>query len=113
MKILIVDDEFEVRETIKSMLEGVVSDIVYAADAVSAMLTLKDHEDVHTIITDYRMPGLGGKDWLDMVRYYHPKKNLVVMTGYEVAKDKLADSVKVVMKPFTKYQLINAIGILS
>jgi two-component system NtrC family sensor kinase len=111
MKILIVDDEFEIRETIKGMLQDVVQEIIYASDAVTAMLTLKDHEDVHTIITDYRMPGLGGKDWIEMVRYYHPKKNLVVMTGYEVAKDKLSSSVKIIMKPFTKYQLLEAIGV--
>jgi len=111
VKILVVDDEFAIRETIKGMLQDVVSDIIYASDAVSAMLTLKDNEDVHTIITDYRMPGLGGKDWLDMVKYYHPKKNLVVMTGYEVARDKLGNSVKIVMKPFNKYQLLEAIGV--
>jgi two-component system response regulator YesN len=109
MKILVVDDEFEVRETIKGMLRDVVSEIVCASDAMSAMLTLKDNEDVSAIITDYRMPGLGGYDWISMVKHYHPQKKIVVVTGYEVAKDNLEKTVKVVMKPFTKYQLIEAI----
>lgn len=111
MKILVIDDEFQVRETIKNMLLDLALEVIFAADAISALLTLKDHSDVHTIVTDYRLPGLGGKDWIDLVRHYHPQKNLVVITGYEVAKDKIADEVKVLMKPFTRYQLLEAIGI--
>lgn len=111
MKILVIDDEFQVRETIKNMLLDLALEVIFVADAISALLTLKDHSDVHTIVTDYRLPGLGGKDWIDLVRHYHPQKNLVVITGYEVAKDKIADEVKVLMKPFTRYQLLEAIGI--
>lgn len=111
MKILVIDDEFQVRETIKNMLLDLALEVIFAADAISALLTLKDHSDVHTIVTDYRLPGLGGKDWIDLVRHYHPQKNLVVITGYEVAKDKIADEVKVLMKPFTRYQLLEAIGV--
>lgn len=113
MKILIVDDDFEVRETIKNMLVGIALEILSVADAVSALLALKDNGDIHTVITDYRLQGLGGKDWIDLIRHYHPEKNLVVITGYEVAKDKIADEVKVLMKPFTKYQLLEAIGTIA
>lgn len=111
MKILVVDDEFEVRETIKGMLVDIALDVLSVGDAISALLTLKDHSDIKTVITDYRLPGLGGKDWIDIIRHYHPEKNLVVITGYEVARDKIADQVKVLMKPFNKYQLLEAIGI--
>lgn len=111
MKILVIDDEFEVRETIKNMLAEIASEVIQAADAISALLALKDHSDIHTIITDYRLPGLGGKDWIDIIKQYHPEKNLVVITGYEVAKEKIADKVKVLMKPLNKYQLLEAIGI--
>lgn len=110
MKILIVDDEFEIRETVKGLLSDVALEVICVADAVAALLVLKDHSDVHTIITDYRLPGLGGKDWIDLVRHYHPGKNIIVMTGYEAARDKIADAVKVLMKPFSKYQLLEAIG---
>lgn len=113
MKILIVDDDFAVRETIKSMLSDIALEILFTADAISALLALKDHKDIHTIITDYRLPSLGGEDWIDLIKNYHPEKNLIVVTGYKVAKDKIADKVKVLMKPFTKYQLLEAIGVLS
>lgn len=111
MKILVIDDEFEIRETVKNMLSDLALEVIYVADAISALLTLKDHSDVNTIITDYRLQGLGGKEWIDLIRHYHPKTNLVVITGYEVAKDKIADEVKVLMKPFSRFQLLGAIGI--
>lgn len=111
MKILIVDDEFEVRETLKGMLTGSPVEIVVVADAIAALLTLKDNPDITGVVTDYRLPGLGGKDWIDLVRHYHPEKKIVVITGYEVAREKIADGLKVLLKPFTKYQLLEALGI--
>lgn len=111
MKVLVIDDEFDVRETVKSMLADLAIEVILVADAISALLTLKDHNDIGTIITDYRLPGLSGKDWIDIVRHYHPDKNVVVITGYDVAREKVADTVKVLMKPFTKFQLLEAIGV--
>lgn len=111
MKILIIDDEFDIRETIKKMLSDLALEVIAVADAVSALLTLKDHSDIKAIITDYRLPGLSGKDWIDILKHYHPAAKLVVITGYEVAKDKIADDHKVLLKPFTKYQLLEAIGL--
>ena len=112
MKILLIDDEHEVRETLKSMLSGLDVEAIYAADAVSALLHLKDHKDIKAVVTDYRLPGLGGKDWIDLLRHYHPVINIVVISGYEVVMDKLEEiDVKTLKKPFDKYQLLKAIGI--
>lgn len=109
MKILIIDDEFEVRETIRNMLKDLSMELILVADAISGLIALKDNSDVNTIISDYRLPGLGGKDWIDLVRHYHPEKKLILITGYELVKDKLAEGVKILIKPFTKYQLLEAI----
>jgi len=111
MKILVVDDEFEVRETIKNMLDGTGVDMVSVADAVAALLALKDNQDIKVVVSDYRLSGLGGSDWIELLKHYHPEMRLVVITGYEIARDKIAGIVKVLMKPFTKQQLLMAIGI--
>lgn len=112
MKILLIDDEHEVRETLKSMLTGLDVEAIYAADAVSALLHLKDHKDIKVVVTDYRLPGLGGKDWIDLLKHYHPAMNIVVISGYEIAIDKLEEiEVKTLKKPFDKHQLLEAIGI--
>jgi len=111
MKILIVDDEFEVRETLKNMLSGADFDLMFASDAITALLALKDNDDVQTIITDYRLPGLGGKDWVDILKHYHSGKNIVVISGFEIAQKLVSDKAKVVLKPFTRAQLMDAIEI--
>lgn len=109
MKVLVVDDEFGVRETVQKMLSDVASEVKVAADAVSALLTLKDNRDIKAIITDYRMPGLSGMDWVELLKYYHPDVKLVVITGYEVARDKVIGKNKVLMKPFSREDLLAAI----
>lgn len=112
MKILLIDDEFEVRETLKSMLNDVGVDAIYASDAVSALLHLKDHGDIKVVITDYRLPGLGGKDWVDLLKHYHPTVDIVVISGYDTAINNLeGEEVKTLKKPFDKHQLLEAIGI--
>lgn len=108
-KILVIDDEFEVRESIKNMLADVGVETVGVSDAISALLTLKDHSDIDIVITDYRLPGLSGKDWIDIIRHYHPEKKVIVITAYDVAKEKVPDKVKVLMKPFNKSQLLEVL----
>lgn len=111
-KILIVEDDFGARRTVEDMLRGVVEEVIAVPDAVNALINLKDHKDIEAIVTDYRLPGLGGKDWIDILRNYHSTMKLVVVSGYEIVKDKLKDDeVKILIKPFTKYQLMELLGL--
>ena len=48
----------------------------------------------------------------DILRNYHSTMKLVVVSGYEIVKDKLKDDeVKILIKPFTKYQLMELLGL--
>lgn len=109
VKVLVVDDEFEVRETVKNMLFDTGFEIMSVSDAISALLTLKDHPDIRTIVSDYRLPGLGGKDWIDLVKHYYPQMEVIVMTGYDVARENVSDKAKVILKPFGREQLLELI----
>lgn len=113
MKILVIDDEFEARDAIKNILSGINVEVLYVSDAISALLSLKDHKNMDVVVTDYRLPGLGGKEWIDLLKHYHPTINIVVISGYETAIDKLEGEkeIKVLKKPLDKYQLLGAIGI--
>ena len=112
MKLLVIDDDFEAREAIKNVLMGHNLEILFASDAVTALLKLKDNPDTQTVISDYRMPGLGGKDWIDLLMHYHPNMKIIVVSGYDVAMDKLKEkNLVTIKKPFDKYQLMQAVGI--
>lgn len=111
-KVLVVDDDFQVRQTVQEMLKGVVDKVIVAPDAVNALIILKNNPDIEGIVTDYRLPGLSGNDWIEILLSYHKDLPLLVITGYEMVQDKLAEkNVKVLIKPFTQDQLLDALGI--
>lgn len=113
MKILVIDDEFEAREAIKNLLSDFKVEVICTSDAVSALLSLKDHKNIEVVVTDYRLPGLGGKEWVDLLKHYHPEINIIVISGYEIAVDNLEEvkGLKILKKPIEKYQLLEAIGL--
>lgn len=112
MKVLVIDDEFEARETIKNILSDSNTETLCVADAVSALLALKDHDDIEVIITDYRLPGLGGRNWIELLKHYHPTLNVIVISGYDIVMDNLSGKldVKILKKPVNKQKLLKAIG---
>lgn len=110
MNILVIDDEFALRNMVKTMLADTNCSIRTASDAISALIALKDNP-IDVIVTDYRLPGLGGKDWLEILKKYHPTAKLIVISGYRVAEEKAAEEgITFLRKPFTRGQLIEAIG---
>jgi len=67
MKILIVDDEPNIRESMKRLfaLEGI--DSVTASDGLEAMALLKE-QGFDALVLDLKMPGMGGQELLEWVR---------------------------------------------
>lgn len=78
--ILIVDDEAEVVRSVKDLmrLEYRVIGATSAADAMSIL----DHQEIHVVMTDQRMPGMTGVDLLHRVRSEHPDAVRLLFTGY-------------------------------
>jgi len=112
VKILVVDDDFETRESIKNMLTGQRVNVIYTSDTGSALLKLKDNEDIETVITDYRLPGLSGKDWISILRHFYPNMHIIVISGYDIVENILQnEGLKIIKKPFKQYQLLDAIGL--
>ena len=79
-KVLIVDDELEVRTTIQEILRGNGYDVRTAADGVSALeAVLRDAPDV--VLLDVRMPGLNGIDVLASIRAIDADVKVIMLTG--------------------------------
>jgi len=62
-RVLVVDDDDGVRFTVRSVLEDEGLDVVEANSGEQALARLDD--GVHVVITDLRMPGMGGMELLD------------------------------------------------
>ncbi len=81
--ILVVDDEFSIRETLKGVLEDRGYKVATAEDGHAAIeMAKKTHFDIMFI--DVVMPGIDGFDTLEEVKKVDPKTKLVMMTGHDI-----------------------------
>jgi len=80
-RILIVDDEPEATATLSKFLETRGYETETAANGSEALERVRsNHYDM--VMTDLRMPGMDGADFLARVRLEQPQLSVVVMTGH-------------------------------
>jgi len=84
-KIMIVDDEEDVRETIKLQLESENYNVIEAGDGEEAIKLLKSEDNLTNcglILCDIRMPKVNGIEYIDYLKEQAPGIPVVVITGY-------------------------------
>ncbi|GJL78047.1 MAG: hypothetical protein NPINA01_10360 [Nitrospinaceae bacterium] len=116
-KILIVDDEEDVRETLKMALESGGYNTLEAADGQEAIDILHDGDNmvnVPIILCDIRMPKVNGIECIDFLRKEAPGVNIVVITGYpdpamatELKEKGIRDYL---VKPVERQQLLETVN---
>ncbi len=109
-RILVVDDEPLVRETVGDLLEdeGYIVDL--ASDGAEAIARVLEHRP-DAILLDLMMPGMNGRQFLDALRGLgHGDVPVVVMTAVQglAQGGQLAD---VIEKPFDLDDLLNKIAL--
>ena len=79
--ILVVDDEFGDRETLKAILEDKGYRVATARDGTEAILMVKErHYDI--IFLDVRLPDMNGVVTYEQVKKIDPRATVIMMTGY-------------------------------
>jgi len=78
-KILVADDEQNLRRVLVAMLRRDGHDVVQAANGTEAIDQLAD---VDVVITDLRMPGADGMDVLRSAAKHHPHLPVIMITAY-------------------------------
>lgn len=110
--ILVVDDEPHVLEVIEARLSSSGFQVCMASGAQEALKILKDKK-VDLIISDMKMPGMGGMELLKNVRFLMPGLPLIFLTAYGTIPDAVcavkAGAVDYLQKPFDGLVLINKI----
>ena len=80
-KILIVDDQPVVLDVLKNALSrGPYT--VKCAQSASEALQLMENEQVDVVISDERMPGMPGSEFLSLVRQRYPTTVRIILTGH-------------------------------
>jgi two-component system chemotaxis response regulator CheY len=116
-KILLVDDDEDVREVIKMHLESAgYRNILEAENGEKAIniLLSEDHiENIALILCDIRMPKINGLECIDFFRREAPGIPVVVVTGYpetELAASLIGKGVKeYLVKPIEKEKLLKIV----
>jgi heterodisulfide reductase subunit A len=81
VKILVVDDEEIMRESLKSWLEEDGYSVAAAESGIAALDMLPAYEP-NLIILDLKMPGMDGMEALKRIRQMDPKLPVIMVTAY-------------------------------
>ena len=107
-RILVVDDEQIVRMSCERALVPKGYEVVLA-DHAQAGLEILGSEKIDLVLTDLKMPGMDGLEFLKAVKETWPQVAVVMITGYQTI-DTAVKSIKLgaydyINKPFTPAQL--------
>lgn len=97
-KILVIDDTFETRNLAKIKLEEAGYQVLTSTDGVEALKTLKNNP-IDLVVTDYRMPTLGGQDWIELLVHHYPQVKKIVISGYPFVESQLPKDIPLLSKP--------------
>jgi len=115
-KILVIDDEEDVREVLRLHLEGAGFNVLEAENGEDGINILRSEDNminVGLILCDIRMPKVNGAECVDFLKKEAPGIPVVMVTGYpdtEMAISFLKKGVKnYLVKPVEKEKLLDVV----
>jgi PAS domain S-box-containing protein len=111
--VLVVEDEFVVRELIVEVLKELGYSTLEADDGPAALKILDSKQRIDLVISDIGLPGLNGRQIVDAARETRPKLKVLFMTGYAenaaIAAGFLEPGMSMITKPFAMETLATRI----
>lgn len=115
LRVLVVDDERALRGSIGQYLRRRGHTVDEAADGAAALRMMEDREAYDVILTDLRMPGIGGEELLTRLRAAGAgmERRAIVITGHadeaEQARIIAATSVPILIKPVSLEEIAETV----
>src|SRR5437899_12780444 len=111
--VLVVDDEKNMRLILQTML-GDEGYAVRAVESAEQGLKLLEHEACFMVITDARLGGMSGYDFLAKVRAQWPDLPVLMITAFATPKLAVevikAGAIDYLSKPFAPEELLHAVA---
>ena len=80
-KILLIDDDKDIRDIMTVTLEDAGYSVICAPDGHTGLM-LATREEPQIVITDIKMPGLSGLEVLEKIKKIKPETEVIVTTGF-------------------------------
>ncbi|WP_243312125.1 HD-GYP domain-containing protein [Fundidesulfovibrio agrisoli] len=90
MKILVIDDDSAIRNSVRDFLEDCDREVLLAANGQEALDLLQARDDIGVALVDLNMPVMDGYTFLSKVRESRPGLPTVVLSGVGVLSDAMA-----------------------
>lgn len=109
-KLLVVDDDDDVRSIMSSVLSEIGYVVAEAVDGSSA-LTMFDEFRPHLVVADFAMPGMTGGELSAALRRREPNVRVLLVTGFadSSAIEQIDANAHVLRKPFRPAELATAV----
>ena len=113
MRVLVADDERNIRESLQRFLELEGNEVVAADNGLAAQRRLQEAA-FHAAIIDLKMPGLDGLELLRWIRGERPRLPVIMISAYGEVTDAVT-AMKLgahdyVVKPFDPEELVLRLG---
>lgn len=82
IQILTVDDEENILKSLRRLLTHEDYDVLTATSGEEGLKIIKENPAIALIISDQRMPGLTGAEFLEQTRKIAPDVTRIILTGY-------------------------------
>lgn len=116
-RVLVVDDEADVRKTVRLTLTKAGYDVVEAEDGEKAMKEIRSGDNplmVDAILCDIQMPKVSGMEAVPFFRQQFPSVPVIILTGHPQVKDATElmkqGVVDYLVKPVTPEKLTEIVG---
>ncbi len=110
--VLVVDDDRDILAVLEARLASIDYRVLTASGGEEALKLLKS-ESVDLMITDVKMPGMGGMDLFSAAHQIHPGMPVMFLTAYGTIPDAVkamkAGAVEYLTKPFNGRELVSKV----
>jgi len=117
MRVLVIDDDVDVREMICKMLNGNDYDVLAAANGKEGMQIIRREPKINIVITDLIMPEKEGIETIQEIKRDFPQIRILAISGggrgsaqNYLALAKGMGANLTLNKPFVKQELLNAVN---
>jgi CheY-like chemotaxis protein len=109
-RVLLVEDDELVRQTVQPALQQAGFDVEVAHDATQALQRLEQNDDIDLVFSDIVMPGdISGIGLAEFVRRRYPRMRVLLATGYSEHRVDVPD-IRILAKPYALDALVAAIA---